>query len=138
MREHDMTNKHILLLIVPIAFFTFLSGCGKESENPYASPNVAQTWNGIWVSSKVISSGTLSMTITQSDTAFSGSITMSGSPCFTTATVTGWTVVGNAVSWSSPEIGNFSGTISGASISGTYSVTAAGACFGDTGVFSIT
>ena len=135
-----MTNKYILLLIASLFFMTFLLGCGKkgESSNPFSSPHLAETWNGIWISNKVISSGTFSITVTQSGTVFSGSITMNGSSCFSTATVTGWTVAGNAVSWSSPEIGDFTGTISGATISGTYSVTSAGACFGDTGVFSVT
>jgi len=100
---------------------------------------VVEIWNGIWISSKVIASGTISMKITQPpSTAFSGSIAMTGSPCFSTATITGWTVVGDNVSWSSPEIGTFTGTISGATISGTYSVTSAGACFGDAGVFTVT
>jgi hypothetical protein len=133
-----MSNKYILLITASLVFVTFLLGCGNGGSNPYSSPNVAETWNGIWVSSKVISSGTISMTITHSDTAFSGSITMSGSPCFSTATIADWTVAGDTVSWSSPEIGNFTGTISGATISGTYSVTSAGACFGDTGIFSVT
>ena len=78
------------------------------------------------------------MTITHADTAFSGSITMSGSPCFSTSTIADWTVAGDTVNWSSPEIGSFTGTISGATISGAYSVTSAGACFGDTGIFSVT
>ena len=134
-----MTNKYLLQLSASLVFMTFLLGCGSsEKSNPFTSPNVAETWNGIWVSSKVVSSGTFSVTVTQSDTTFSGSMTMSGSPCFSTSTIAVWTVSGNTVSWSSPEIGDFTGTISGATISGTYSVTSAGACFGDTGIFSIT
>ncbi len=112
--------------------------------DPLASPNLAATWTGNWVSSKISSSGTFSVTVTQFSatviqpgTALSGSMTMSGSPCFSTSAFTDWIVSGNAVSWSSPEIGKFTGTITGATISGTYSVTSAGACFGDTGVFSL-
>ena len=133
-----MINKYILLLIASLAFMTFLLGCGRGGGNPYSSPNLAETWNGIWISGHVISSGTISMTITQSDSAFSGSITMSGSSCFPTSTIAGWTVMGDTVSWSSPGIGSFTGTISGATISGTYSVTSAGECSGDTGIFSVT
>lgn len=135
-------SKYILLLIASLTFMTFLLGCGNGGNISALSLPVVETWNGIWVSNSVVASGTVSMTITRSDTAFSGSITMSGSSCFVTSTITGWTVTGNTVSWSSPEIGNFTGTVSGASISGTYSVppttTAASACFGDSGVFSVT
>jgi len=132
-----MANKFILLPIASLAFMIFLFGCGSK-ENPFTSPKPAETWNGTWVSSNDVSSGTMSMTITKSGTTYSGSLTMAGFPCFSTATITGWTVAGDTVTWSSPEIGNFTGTISGASISGTYSVTSPGACFGDTGVFSVT
>lgn len=132
-----MTNKYMLLPIASLAFMIFLFGCGSK-ENPFTSPKPVETWSGTWVSSKVISSGTISITITQSGTTFSGSITMAGSPCFSTATITSWTVAGNTVNWSSPEIGNFTGTILGASIAGTYSVTSTGACFGDAGIFSVT
>jgi hypothetical protein len=134
-----MINKCILLIIT-VAFMTFPSGCGRKEggNNPFVAPAPLQIWNGIWVSSKVIASGTMSLTVTQSGTTFSGSITLTGSPCFSTSPITGWTVTGNAVSWSAPEIGNFTGIISGDSISGTYSVTSAGACFSDTGTFSVT
>jgi len=134
-----MRNKCIVLLLVSFAFLTFLPGCGREGgSNPFDSPTPLQIWYGTWASSKVVASGTMTLTVTQTDTTFSGSITLSNSPCFVTSPITGWTVAGNSVSWSSPEIGNFSGTITGATISGTYSVTAAGACFGDTGIFSVT
>ena len=132
-----MTNKHLFLPIASLALMIFLLGCGSK-ENPFTSPKPVGIWTGTWVSSNVISSGTMSVTIAQSGTTSSGSITMTGSPCFSTGTITGWTVAGDAVSWSSPEIGNFAGTISGASISGSFSVTSAGACFGDTGIFSVT
>jgi len=133
-----MTNKYMVLPIVSFAFMIFLFGCGNNKEDPFTAPKPVETWSGTWASSKIVSSGTISITIAQSGTTFSGGITLSGSPCFSTATVTGWTVAGATVNWSSPEIGNFAGTISGASISGTYSVTSTGACFGDTGIFSVT
>lgn len=138
-KEDDMKkNGYVLLLIASLAFMTLLLGCGGGGDNTFASPNVAGTWTGIWVSNKVIASGTVSITVTQSDTTYSGSMTMSGSPCFSTSTITDWTVSGVTVSWSSPAIGNFTGTISGATISGTYAVTSAGACLGDTGIFTVT
>jgi hypothetical protein len=135
-----MTNKYILLPIASLVFIVFLFGCGssRNIENPFSSPKPVRTWNGTWNSSKVTSSGTIFITLTQSETTFSGSMTMTGSSCFSTATITSWTVDGNTINWSSPEIGNFTGTISGASIAGTYSVTSTGACFGDTGTFAVT
>ena len=133
-----MINKYPLLPIASIAFMLFFLGCGGKENDAFSSPTPVETWTGTWTSSTVISSGTISMTITQSGTIYSGNMTMAGSPCFSTATITGWTVSGDSVNWRSPEIGNFTGNISGASISGTYSVTSAGACFGDTGIFSVT
>jgi hypothetical protein len=134
----DMINRFILLPIASLAFLTFLYGCGEKGSNPLTEPNLAETWYGTWVSSKVVSSGTLSMTITRPDTTYSGRMIMTGSPCFSTASITEWIVNGNTVNWISPEIGNFTGTIIGASITGTYAVTATGACSGDTGIFSLT
>jgi len=138
-KEVDMINKYMLQLVITLAILTFLLGCGRGDRNtPLTSPGGLQIWSGTWTSSKVIASGTMSLTVSESDTSFSsGSITMSGSPCFSTSPITGWTVSGITVSWSAPEIGNFSGTITGGEISGTYSVTKAGACSGDTGIFSI-
>ncbi len=136
--EDDMTNKYILLPIASLTLMIFIFGCGSKGENPFQSPKPSETWNGTWVSSTVISSGTISLTINQSENIFYGVITMTGSPCFSTATITTWIVDGNTVNWSSPEIGNFTGTISGGSITGTYSVTSTGACFSDTGIFSVT
>ncbi len=134
----DMTNKNVIVLIASIAFMTLLFGCGNKGNNPLTEPKLAETWNGTWVSSKVVSSGTISITITRPGNAYSGTIIMTGSPCFSTASVTDWIVSGSTVNWTSPEIGNFEGTITGASITGTYAVTATSACSGDTGIFSVT
>ncbi len=133
-----MISKYILLSIASLVFVTLLFSCGEKGNNPLTSPNLAETWNGTWVSSKVVSSGTISITVTRPDSTFSGTVIMTGSPCFSMASVTEWLVSGNTVNWTSPEIGNFTGTITGASITGTYAVTATGACSGDTGIFSVT
>jgi hypothetical protein len=151
--EDDMANKYPLLLLAALAFMVFLFSCGSDKSTAYTSPAPAATWDGTWVSGSVIASGTISVNITQSTfqpgtlpgtnpgpqtvNTFSGSVTMTGSPCFSSSPINGGTVTGNTISWSSPGIGNFTGTISGASISGTYTVTAAGACLGETGVFSL-
>ncbi|HXY54726.1 MAG TPA: hypothetical protein VEM40_08660 [Nitrospirota bacterium] len=134
-----MISKHMLLMIITLVFTSFLSGCGGSEEGGTVpdTPAPTQIWNGTWVSNKVIANGTMSLTVIESGTAFTGSVTMNGSPCFSTSSITGWTVSGTTVSWSAPGIGNFIGTISGGLISGTYSVTSAGACFGDTGTFLI-
>jgi hypothetical protein len=153
--EHnDMASKYPLLLIAALVFMIFLFSCGSDKNNAFTSPSPVAIWDGTWVNSSVIASGTVSMTITQASfqpgtlpgtspgpqpvNTFSGSITMTGSPCFSTSPVNSGIVTGNTISWSSPGIGDFTGTISGASISGTFSVTSAGACLGETGIFSLT
>jgi len=150
-----MANKYLSVLVVSLAFMIILSSCGNDRSTAYSSPQPVAIWNGSWVNSNVVGSGALSMTITQSTfqpgnlpgtqppgpqpvNTFSGSITLSGSPCFSSAPIVNGTVSGVTISWNSPGIGNFTGTISGASISGTYTITAAGACFGNTGTFSFT
>ncbi len=133
-----MINKYILLTTASLAFVTFLFSCGEKGRNPFTSPSLAETWNGTWVSSKVVSSGTISITVTRPDSNYSGTMIMTGNPCFSMASITDWIVSGNTVNWTSPEIGSFSGTITGASIIGTYAVTATSACSGDTGIFSLT
>ncbi len=133
-----MINKYILLNIASLVFVTLLFSCGEKGRNPFTAPNLVETWNGTWASSKVVSSGTISITVTRPDSTYSGSMIMTGNPCFSMASITDWIVSGNTVNWTSPEIGSFSGTITGASITGTYAVTATSACSGDTGIFSVT
>jgi len=96
-----MTNKYLFLPIASLALMIFLVGCGSK-ENPFTSPKPVGIWTGTWASSTVISSGTMSVTIVQSGTTPSGSITMNGSPCFSTGTITGWTVAADAVSLEFP------------------------------------
>ncbi len=114
---------------------SLIGGGGGGGSSP---ANVAGTWTGTWASNNKFNVGAISTTIARLGTTCSGTIMIGSSPCFSGGTITGGTVSGNTVSWSSPGIGNSSGTVSGTTITGAYSVTIAGACFGDTGTFSVT
>ena len=123
-----------LLLFVMV----IVAGCGSGGGGSSPPANIGGTWSGSWSSSVVAQSGSVAATVSQSGTTFSGNISIGNSPCFSNGTITGGIVSGNRVSWSATGIGNFSGTVFGTSLTGTYSVTLAGICFGDNGNFSVT
>jgi hypothetical protein len=80
--------------------------------------------------------------ISQSGTSLSGTATVTGSPCFTSGSISG-SVSGNNVAFGvlfgGGQQANFSAAVGsgGTSMSGTYSVSG-GACSGDTGSFNLT
>ncbi len=137
-RYEDFIMKKLsrLLILFLIPLVTACGGGGGGGGSSTA--NVAGNWTGTWASNKVLASGTISATITQSGTTFSGSMILTGSPCFSNGAISGGTFSGDTVSWISPGIVNFTGTVSGNTINGSYFVTLAGACYGDTGTFSVT
>ncbi len=98
---------------------------------------ITGNWSGSWVSSSV-GGGSLLVNITQSGSSFSATVSMSGSPCLSSGslsgTITGNNIVGAIVSGGNTI--NFTLTFTSTSVSGTYSVTA-GACAGDTGTISL-
>jgi hypothetical protein len=103
--------------------------------------NVSGTWSGTWASSRG-SGGTVQALISQSGASLSGTATVTGSPCFTSGSISG-SVFGNNVAFGvlfgEGQQANFSATVGsgGTSMSGTYSVSG-GACNGDTGSFNLT
>lgn len=135
--------KRVLVVITLASLFLLLFlGCGggggggsdSGNDNGGSSLNLAGTWNGNWVSSRGVNSGTLSTSLTQNGTSISGTVTITGSPCMSSATVSG-SISGSQLTLQANSL-NFSATATSTSISGTYSVTS-GACAGDTGYISM-
>jgi hypothetical protein len=113
------------------------SGTGSSGSGG-AAASLAGTWHGTWLSSRGVG-GTLESTLTQSGGEVDGDVTFTGSPCFAGGHVSG-TVDGRdfAATLSAGSIRvSFDGTVSSASVDGTYSVSEAGACTNDTGTFTL-
>jgi hypothetical protein len=93
---------------------------------PIASPSssgLSGQWVGTWANQTPDhSTGALSLTWTQTGSALAGTITIDGTPCLSGGSITG-TVIGNAIQFgtvSGQVVVNYTGQISGATISGTY------------------
>ena len=124
-----------------LLFSLAVAGCGGGGVISTPPLNVAGTWSGTWASSRG-SGGTVQAVISQSGTSLSGTATVTGSPCFTSGSISG-SVSGNNVAFGvlfgGGQQANFSAAVGsgGTSMSGTYSVSG-GACSGDTGSFNLT
>ena len=97
---------------------------------------IAGTWNGTWQDKTPDQAGgTFVVTLTQSGNALTGSIVVKGTPCLTSGTVTG-AVNGNAISFGAVsgriQI-KYDGSITGSTMKGTY--TASAACSDATGAW---
>ena len=93
-----------------------------------SAPTLAGTWNGTWqdVTPDQVS-GTFVLTWTQNGSDLTGSIVVKGTPCLSSATVTG-TVSGSAISFGAVSGKNtvaYNGTISGSTMKGSYTAPAA-------------
>jgi hypothetical protein len=100
------------------------------------------TWEFTGHSSTYGLTSTGTATIQQIGVSISGQVTLSGTPCASTAALSG-TVSGNAVDFQLQEglqAVSFTGTIavSGTSMSGTYSAPSGGCTNGDTGTWTAT
>jgi len=115
------------------------SGCGDGEKEP-PTVDVTGSWAGTWLSETGMG-GDVTAVLTQAGADVDGTMTISGSPCFSVGNVSG-TVSGNRVSTGAMFSGdtrvNFEGTVVGDQISGSYDTVRAGACTGDTGTFSLT
>ena len=102
----------------------------SPSPTPSASGDVAGTWNGTYESTTSPgANGTFTMVLDLSGGTLSGTITVTDTPCITNGTVDG-SVQGShitfgAVKGAQQTIG-FTGTVSGDQMSGTYSAPACG------------
>ena len=105
----------------------------------FAQLNVTGSWTGTWRSSRFPGTGTVSVRLTQVGTQFNGSIVITGSPFFTTGTVSG-TVGRTNLAFGSVFSGGFQATFSGSltptSVSGFYTATGPG--LNDQGTFQVT
>lgn len=127
-----------LVLVFGVAIAPGCSGGGDDAE-PVVF-DLTGAWAGRWV--MVTFSDDLAVALVQDGGSLSGSITIEGSPCMRTATLTG-NVSGDTVTIGAVAASNnrydYAGTIQadGRGISGTW--TGAGPCAGNTnGTFSLT
>lgn len=133
-------KKLTLLLSMLIFFLNFIpfgcSGGGDSSKPP--TVNVTGNWSGSWNSGNGIDGGAVSLALTQNGSDFSGTITISGSPCFSAGNISG-TVSGNNITSGAVFTGSlrvdFDGTVVGNDINGSYAVINGGACTGDSGTW---
>ena len=106
---------------------------------PPPPPGVGGHWNGQWTAQG--GSGTWSADFTQDGSTFSGSIVINGSACVHGGTISG-TVDGDQIRFGVVEAEqqiSYSGTLSGDTMSGTWSKPAgADPCTADSGTFSAT
>jgi hypothetical protein len=136
--------KSIILITVVICLGCSISGCGgyTNSNNPQAAPSLAGNWQFTYVSSKG-GSATVSGTLTQTGSSFSGTMTITNS-CATTGTISG-TISGNSFTGTLTETNtetiSFTGTTTSSygSANGTYQVmseTGCAAASGDSGTWT--
>ena len=131
--------KLTILIALVICLVCSISGCGGYSShgNTPLNQTLAGTWHFTYVSA-TSGSATVSGIFTQTNGAFSASVTLTGT-CATTGTITG-TVSGSTITGTlteaSPETISVMGTLAsnGNTASGTYQVmSATGACAGASG-----
>jgi hypothetical protein len=99
------------------------------SASQAAAVGLSGTWTGTWkrTSPAVAGQGDLTLTLQRHGAAITGTVTETGSSCFTTAPVTG-TVNGSSITFkiSVTEVSaTYSATLSGSTLTGTYSITCA-------------
>jgi hypothetical protein len=91
--------------------------------NNGAAGTMQGPWDGTWTStSSPGASGTFHIEFTQSGDQLNGSITITNSPCIATGTITG-ALDGNSITFGAVKGSQniaYTGTISGTSMSGTY------------------
>ena len=137
--------KSIILIAVMICLSCSISGCGgyNAPSNPQAPLSLAGNWQFTYTSSKGGSS-TVSGTLTQTGSSFSGNVTITNS-CATSGTISG-TISGTSLTGTltetSPETISITGSVASSygSANGTYQVTSAtaacAAAMGDSGTWT--
>src|SRR5512143_292971 len=115
------------------------SGCGGGGSGSPPSAGVAGQWNGAWLSTNGIDSGTFSLSLDQSGSSVSGQALFDGSSCFSGGTFSG-SVSGSALHGSVADVVarvTVDASIKDSAMNGTYSVPSGGACTGDSGTFAL-
>jgi hypothetical protein len=117
-----------------LAIGVALAACGDPGGG-----SLIGSWGGTWTSTRG-ATGDVQTNFTEDDgVRFEGSIQFSGSPCFSGAAITG-ELDGSDVTGDITAGGvalDYTATLEGTRMSGSYAVTAAGACTGDVGTFTL-
>jgi len=116
----------------------FLASCGGKS----SSPTLSGTWQLTAVSTTFVLTVTGNGTIQQNGSSVTGQLTLSGTPCATTAALSG-NISGTTVTLQLQENGqavNLTGTANAnfSSLSGNYTAPSGGCTNGDSGTWSAT
>jgi len=116
-------------------------GGGDSSPSPSGGQSselsLTGDWAGIWSDSSGTESGNISLSLIQTNTSVTGNVSITGSKCISTGTLSG-TVAGNAlesVIQTGKDTASFNANCTSTSMNGTMEVTS-GPCTGDTGTVS--
>jgi hypothetical protein len=127
--------KHTTIVSAGLALALVLSACSGQPAAPAASIN--GPWSGTWTSSRG-GGGSVQTTFTQDGSEISGSVSVGGSPCLSTGTLSG-TITSSNVSFGAVSGSHgiqFTATVGTDAMSGTY-IVSSGLCAGDAGTFSL-
>ncbi|MCJ7687205.1 MAG: tetratricopeptide repeat protein, partial [Desulfobacteraceae bacterium] len=120
-----------------------IGGGGGDDSSPSPSAgqdsalNLTGDWGGTWSDSSGTDSGNISLSLIQTNTSVTGNVSITGSKCISTGTLSG-TVVGNtleSVIQTGTDTASFNANCTSTSMNGTLEVTS-GPCNGDTGTVS--
>ena len=113
---------------VPTSTQPSLSGVATPQVD-VAAGGMQGPWDGTWTStSSPGTDGTFHIDFTQAGGQLNGTITVTDTPCFTAGTIFG-VLEGNSIKFGAVNSGqnlNYTGTVSGTSMSGTYSAPRCG------------
>lgn len=95
--------------------------------DPTPDAELTGTWSGTWTSTNPDdgSTGTFEIQWAQAGSNLAGTITVNGTPCLSTGAITG-TLAGDAIEFGSIQSQfdvDFTGTVAGEAMSGTYTTT---------------
>lgn len=132
-----------VILTALLALFLTSCGGGGGGSDEGTSLNLTGTWSGNWSSSVTTSdTGSLSSTLTQTGTLISGTVDVTGSPCFTSGSVSGKITDGTVtftVTSGQSSVAYSAANATSISMNGQYVVKNTGTlCDGDTGDFTLT
>jgi len=108
-------------------------GSGGSEDNEL---NLTGDWIGTWTDSSGLS-GNLSLTLTQTNTSVSGTVSITGHECISTGTLSG-TITGDNLVFvieTGTDTASFNANCTSTSINGTFEIMS-GSCAGDIGNFS--
>jgi hypothetical protein len=125
-------------LVVATPLTTGAATSAPPSAAPSAPASIAGTWHGTWTSEKYAGlTGGFTLDFQQSGSNLSGTIEITGTPCITSATITG-ALTGNQITFGAvkgAETVTYTGTWAGATMDGTWVVShpSGGQCAVDSG-----